>query len=164
MTFADLETGDGKTKPGYDKIRFCGDQARHDGLQYSRINTCCIDKGNKAELAFAIRSMFRWYRNAARCYVYLSDISSQPLVTDRGHSDVVCSQQRPGFTLQKSRWFTRGWTLQELIAPCRVDFFSKEGIKLGDKLSLAKKCMNTLASLVQRCKANLYLTLIAFSN
>ena len=49
----------------------------------------------------------------------------------------------PGFTLQKSRWFTRGWTLQELLAPCTVELFSKEGVKLGDKLSLAKELHET---------------------
>ncbi|KAJ8115727.1 hypothetical protein OPT61_g2688 [Boeremia exigua] len=180
VTFADLETGVGKTKPGYNKIRFCGDQARRDGLQYFWIDTCCINKANKAELAFAIRSMFRWYCNAARCYVYLSDISTQPLVADQGHpdsrwpiwiwmfsalcsllgwysslmqrffrsrhihfppirSDVSCSQQKPELALQKSKWFTRGWTLQELLAPCTVELFSKEGVKLGDKLLLAEE-------------------------
>jgi hypothetical protein len=126
VTFADLQTGFGKTKLGYEKILFCRKQARHDNLQYFWIDTCCIDKANKAELAFAIRSMFRWYRNAARCYVYLPDISSQPLVVNRS-------------MLQGSRWFTRGWTLQELLAPSTVEFFSKEGIRLGDKLSLAKE-------------------------
>jgi hypothetical protein len=48
VTFADLKTGDGKTKPGYNKIRFCGDQARRDGLEYFWIDTCCIDTTNKA--------------------------------------------------------------------------------------------------------------------
>ena len=76
VTFANLETGRDKTKPGYNKIHFCADQARREGLQYFWIDTCCIDKANKAELAFAIRSMFHWYRIAARCYVYLSDISN----------------------------------------------------------------------------------------
>ncbi|KAK7190547.1 Vegetative incompatibility protein HET-E-1-like protein 15 [Paraphaeosphaeria sporulosa] len=178
VTFADLETGGGRTKPGYKKIVFCGKQARHDGFQYFWIDTCCINKTDKAELAFAIRSMFRWYRNAARCYVYLSDVSNQPMAIDRGHSnarwfiwiwmlpvlcslsgwcnsmiyrflysrhiscpfaggDVVYSQQESKSALWSSRWFTRGWTLQELLAPSTVDFFSKEGIKLGDKLSLA---------------------------
>jgi hypothetical protein len=180
VTFADLKTGNGRTKPGYKKIVFCGEQARHDSLQHFWVDTCCINKANKAELAFAIRSMFCWYRNAARCYVYLSDISNQPLVVDRGHpdsqwlvwtwmlsvlfsllgwygstmqhffhsrhvpcpyisSDLVYSQQKPESMLQHSRWFTRGWTLQELLAPSTVEFFSKEGIKLGDKLSLAKE-------------------------
>ncbi|KAJ5042653.1 beta transducin-like protein-like protein HET-E4s, partial [Bipolaris maydis] len=82
-----------------EKILFCGSQARHDGLQYFWIDTCCIDKNDKAELAFSIRSMFRWYRNAARCYVYLSDSS--------------CDYT----AFRRSRWFTRGWTLQELLAP-----------------------------------------------
>jgi hypothetical protein len=71
VTFADLQTGDGKTKPGHKKILFCGKQAQRDNLQYFWIDTCCIDKANKAELAFSIRSMFRWYCNAAWCYVYL---------------------------------------------------------------------------------------------
>ncbi|EOA86112.1 uncharacterized protein SETTUDRAFT_74779, partial [Exserohilum turcica Et28A] len=125
VTFVDLQTGGGKTKLGYKKILFCGKQARHDNLQYFWIDTCCIDKTNKAELAFSIRSMFRWYRNAARCYVYLSDVSSQPPLVE--------------LALKNSRWFTRGWTLQELLAPSIVDFFSREGTKLGDKLSLAKE-------------------------
>jgi hypothetical protein len=68
VTFADLQTGDGKTKPGHKKILFCGKQAQRDNLQYFWIDTCCIDKANKAELAFSIRC------NAAWCYVYLSDV------------------------------------------------------------------------------------------
>ncbi|KAJ6192357.1 hypothetical protein J3E72DRAFT_399374 [Bipolaris maydis] len=127
VTFADLQTGGGKTKPGYTKkIIFCGEQARRDSLQYFWIDTCCIDKANKAELAFSIRSMFRWYRDAARCYVYLSDVSDQPLL-------------KAELALKNSRWFTRGWTLQELPAPSIVEFFSREGTKLGDKLLLAKE-------------------------
>jgi hypothetical protein len=74
VTFRDLTDGTGKDKTGYNKIRFCGEQARHDGLQYFWVDTCCIDKSNNAELAEAINSMFRWYRHAAKCYVYLSDV------------------------------------------------------------------------------------------
>ncbi|KAF3031302.1 hypothetical protein E8E12_000029, partial [Didymella heteroderae] len=180
VTFADLQTGDGKTKPGHEKILFCGKQAQRDNLQYFWIDTCCIDKANKAELALSIRSMFHWYRNAARCYVYLSDVSDQPLLVAQRHhtsrwflwiwtlsilytlsrwyssvmhryfyprhvartpvgSGVARSKQTPEFTIKESRWFTRGWTLQELLAPSTVEFFSKEGTKLGDKLSLAKE-------------------------
>ncbi|KAF1934132.1 HET-domain-containing protein [Didymella exigua CBS 183.55] len=119
VTFADIVKGGGKAKPGYKKIRLCGEQAQQDGLEYFWIDTCCINKANKAEHSLAIRSMFRWYRNAARCYVYF--------------------QQEPESELQKSRWFTRGWTLQELLAPPTVEFFSKEGIKLGDKLLLTEE-------------------------
>jgi hypothetical protein len=54
-------------------------------------------------------------------------------------SDIVCSQQESESELQKSRWFARGWTLQEHLAPPIVEFFSKEGIKLGDKLSLTRE-------------------------
>lgn len=131
VTFADLQTGGGKTKPGYEKILFCGRQARRDSLQYFWIDTCCIDKTNKAELVFAIRSMFRWYRNAAQCYVYLSDVQKRKRkACDRATG----LSWEPAF--RSSRWFTRGWTLQELLAPATVEFFSQEGESLGSKTSL----------------------------
>ncbi|KAH8716753.1 hypothetical protein GQ44DRAFT_624900, partial [Phaeosphaeriaceae sp. PMI808] len=134
VTFADIMNGDGKAKPGYEKIRFCEVQARQDGLQYFWIDTCCINKANKAELAFSIRSMFCWYRNAVRCYIYLSDVSARKRKASGMLDDFTW---QPAF--KSSRWFTRGWTLQELLAPPMVEFFSKEGIKLGDKLSLTKE-------------------------
>jgi hypothetical protein len=82
------------------------------------------------ELTAAINSMFRWYRKAARCYVYLSDVSIQ--------NEGLHEQVNPAWEVafRKSRWFTRGWTLQELIAPALVDFYSFEGERLGNKLSL----------------------------
>ncbi|KAL9582028.1 MAG: hypothetical protein Q9212_003544 [Teloschistes hypoglaucus] len=100
--FGERQTG----KAGYAKIRFCSDQAARDGHQYIWIDTCCIDKTNNVELTEAINSMFRWYREAARCYV---------------------------------RWFTRGWTLQELLAPKSVEFFSSDGVRLGDRSSLEEE-------------------------
>jgi hypothetical protein len=124
VTFKDLTGGSGKTKRGYDKILFCASQARLDGLQYIWIDTCCIDKSNNAELSEAIISMFRWYRSAAKCYVYLSDVSST------GQDPTT---QHWALNFRKSRWFTRGWTLQELIAPSSVEFFSIEGQLLGSK-------------------------------
>jgi hypothetical protein len=75
VSFKDLISGTGESKSGYEKIRFCGEQARCDGLQYFWVDTCCIDKSNNNELSEAINSMFRWYCNAATCYVYLSDVS-----------------------------------------------------------------------------------------
>src|ERR1700710_1137417 len=75
VTFEDLHNGTGIWKAGYQKIRFCGEQARRDGLQYFWVDTCCIDKSNAVELQEAINSMFRWYQNAVLCYVYLSDVS-----------------------------------------------------------------------------------------
>jgi hypothetical protein len=77
VTFADLAQGGGKHNPGHKKIRFCGEQAQRDGLQYFWVDTCCIDKSDKAELSHAIQSMFRWYQHATKCYVYLSDVSTK---------------------------------------------------------------------------------------
>ena len=125
VSFKDMIDGAGTSKPGYDKIRFCGEQAGSDDLQHCWIDTCCIDKSSSTELHEAINSMFRWYRNAAKCYVYLADVSSKP-------------SQPWESSFRKSRWFTRGWTLQELVAPELVEFFSKEGERLGNKRSLER--------------------------
>ncbi len=134
VTFRDLMDGAGKSKAGYDKILFCGRQARHDGLEYFWVDTCCIDKSNNTELAEAINSMFRWYRDAAKCYVYLSDV----LITEREASDQVSGLPWES-AFRASRWFTRGWTLQELLAPVSVEFFSQEGRLLGNKRDLVRQ-------------------------
>jgi hypothetical protein len=133
VNFRDMMEGNGTSKTGFDKIRFCGEQARRDGLQYFWVDTCCIDKSSSAELAEAINSMFRWYRDAAKCYVFLSDVPRADVdITDQSH-------QLPWESaFQISRWFTRGWTLQELIAPTSVEFFSKNRELLGDKKSLER--------------------------
>jgi hypothetical protein len=128
VSFRDILDGTGRIKEGYRKLIFCGQQAARHGLEYYWVDTCCIDKSSSAELTEAINSMFRWYQDSERCYVYLSDIS-----TNAG-SDLPLWKRY--FT--KSRWFTRGWTLQELIAPNSVEFFSREGHLLGDKLSLTQ--------------------------
>jgi hypothetical protein len=126
--------GTGKGKAGYRKIRFCGKQASDDGIRFSWVDTCCIDKSSSAELSEAINSMFRWYCNAAKCYVYLSDVSTN------GYTKNDPSSQRTWkLAFQQSRWFTRGWTLQELIAPTSVEFFSVESQRLGDRNSLVQE-------------------------
>jgi NACHT domain/Heterokaryon incompatibility protein (HET) len=134
VTFKDLTDGTGKSKAGYNKIRFCGEQARCDGLQYIWVDTCCIDKSSSAELTEAINSMFRWYREAAKCYVYLSDVSKGNC-DEHGH----LSRSIWKSAFRGSRWFTRGWTLQELIAPTSVEFYSSEGMRLGDKRSMEQQ-------------------------
>ncbi|KAM3066213.1 hypothetical protein ACMFMG_012117 [Clarireedia jacksonii] len=131
VTFEDIVNGTGEVKPGYEKIRFCGEQARQDSLLYFWIDTCCIDKSNDAELSRSINSMFRWYRNATRCYVYLSDVSRCSISGNH-----KCTSRLWESDFRKSRWFTRGWTLQELLAPASVEFFSRERKRLGDKSSL----------------------------
>jgi Heterokaryon incompatibility protein (HET) len=130
VTFRDLTDSTGRNKIGYEKIEFCKAQAASDGLQYFWVDTCCIDKSSSAELSEAINSMFRWYQNADKCYVYLPDVSTARDTTD------VRSSSRWKATFRKSRWFTPGWTLQELIAPASVEFFSREHDRLGSKRSL----------------------------
>ena len=134
VTFKDLMKGTGKSKAGYQKIRFCGEQAVTDNLQYFWVDTCCINKSSSAELSEAINSMFRWYHDAGKCYVYLSDVSISGSIKDDQFSQWIWEQD-----FRKSRWFTRGWTLQELIAPASVEFFSVEGERLGDKKSLERQ-------------------------
>lgn len=51
VTFEDLASGTGKNKSGYEKIQFCGEQAARDGLEWFWIDTCCVNKTNKAELS-----------------------------------------------------------------------------------------------------------------
>ncbi|KAI1733990.1 hypothetical protein F4680DRAFT_439697 [Xylaria scruposa] len=101
--------------------------------KYFWMDTCCIDRSDHIELSEAINSMFRWFENAEKCYVYLSDVTI----------DVEYHQENPPqiaweTALRRSRWFTRGWTLQELLAPYYVEFFSREGHKLGSKQTLAQ--------------------------
>jgi hypothetical protein len=131
VTFEEIINNEEKDKPGYQKIKFCEKQASKDGLSYFWIDTCCIDKTDIVETSEAINSMFSWYRDAARCYVYLSDVVINEANATEHHSESTWLSR---FCV--SRWFTRGWTLQELLAPPTVHFFSREGRLLGDKVSL----------------------------
>ena len=118
VNLEDITDGTRHSKAGYHKILFCARQAVRDGLEYFWVDTCCIDKSSSAELSEAINSMFRWYQEAAKCYVYLSDVSI-----------------RDTRSFRESRWFTRGWTLQELVAPKVLGFYTMEGEAIGDKSS-----------------------------
>jgi len=132
VTFDDLQSGLDRAKAGYAKILFCGKQAKKDGLEFFWVDTCCINKANHAELSEAITSMFRWYHNAVKCYVYLADVCA--------HTRDCNGQSQSAWNtdFRTSRWFTRGWTLQELLAPNKVEFFSREEELLGDKQSLVQ--------------------------
>jgi hypothetical protein len=112
----------GKGKAGYQKLLFLKDKAVGHNLAHAWADTCCIDKSDQVELQHSLNSMFSWYQRSVRCYVYLQDVPN----SDTGWEDLF----------RKSRWFTRGWTLQELIAPSSVEFFSQDGSRLGDKKSL----------------------------
>lgn len=128
VTFKDIESGGGRSKRGYQKLLFCDSEAQVDGLRYFWIDTCCIDKSSQAELSRSINSMFRWYRDAARCYVYLTDVAMR---SQDGQANVDWKS-----AFRNSRWFTRGWTLQELLAPPVVEFYSADRVLLGDRRSL----------------------------
>lgn len=105
-------------KAGWTKIREACRVAQSRGYDFAWVDTCCINKQDFAELTEAINSMFKWYARAGVCIAYLSDVSpEQPSVED-------------------SQWFTRGWTLPELIAPELVEFFDREWNKIGTRAEL----------------------------
>ncbi|KAH7930727.1 HET-domain-containing protein [Leucogyrophana mollusca] len=125
VTLRDIgEHGTGKKVKGNTKIENCCVQALEDGYRYVWIDTCCIDKCSSAELSEAINSMYRWYQEAAVCYAYLEDVPSDedPAAEDS--------------SFRRSKWFRRGWTLQETIAPRNVEFFARDWVKIGTKTSL----------------------------
>lgn len=126
VTFQDLleNSHDLHEKGGYKKIQSCCNQAIADGFEYAWVDTCCIDKTSSSELSEAINSMFRWYRNAQICYAYLNDVPD-----DEDH-------QSEDSAFRRSRWFTRGWTLQEMLAPLSVTFFGRGWVDIGTKASL----------------------------
>lgn len=116
-----------RLKAGWKKIEFCCRQAIQDRIDWVWIDTCCIDKSSSAELTEAINSMFKWYRKSLRCYVYLSDASN---VSSRSSSDEIMT------AIQECRWFQRAWTLQELLAPFTVHFYSSSWAFIGTKATL----------------------------
>jgi hypothetical protein len=122
VTFKDMVSGTGHEKAGYDKIRFCARQAAADRLRYFWVDTCCIDKSSSAELTESINSMFTWYKEAARCYVFLVDLPPGTALSEG---------------LRRCRWFTRGWTLQELLAPKAIMFYDQAWNLIGDRPGLA---------------------------
>ena len=120
VTFQDFEIGKQQIWPGFVKIRDCCAVAFSQGLDWVWIDTCCIDKKSSAELSEAINSMWRWYREAKECYVYLSDVQWESGMDLQN-------------TLKQSSWFTRGWTLQELLAPSQIVFFDLKWNYISEK-------------------------------
>jgi hypothetical protein len=133
VTYDDMINGIAKQKKGYAKIEGACALARTQGLRHVWVDTCCIDKRSSSELSEAINSMFRWYLNSSICYAYLEDVSDESL---RGPWDTEMNNFILRDALGRSRWFTRGWTLQELIAPKDVVFYSRIWSEFGSKESL----------------------------
>ncbi|KAM0424411.1 hypothetical protein ACHAPT_010332 [Fusarium lateritium] len=125
VTLQDLDGPDLLKKPGWTKIvGFCQAVMAHlsDPPRYAWVDTCCIDKTSSAELSESINAMFRWYQQAQCCFAFLQDVAFDELEQ-----------------FEKSRWFTRGWTLQELLAPATVDFFDKDWRFIGSKVDLGER-------------------------
>jgi hypothetical protein len=117
VSLQDFQSGAGPNKAGYRKIQLCCEQAVRDGLSYAWVDTCCIDKTSSAELTEAINSMYAWYRESTVCYAYISDVTSSSADD----------------TFERSAWFSRGWTLQELLAPEQVVFYNEAWVRLGTR-------------------------------
>jgi len=132
VTLQDIKMGEAEKMTGYEKARKACSVAAAEGFEYVWIDTCCIDKTSSAELSEALNSMYRWYEEAEECYAYLADV---PPGTIDSLTGVVGDQFR------NSRWFTRGWTLQELIAPSTVIFLDSEWREIG-----SKSCLQQLIS------------------
>lgn len=124
VSYNEMRDGTARAKDLFHKIEMTCRLAAADGLAYVWIDTCCIDKSSSAELTEAINSMFVWYKRAAICYVFLSDLEPS--------ADISTA-------LKDCRWFRRGWTLQELIAPREVNFFDQDWTFKGRKNSLLEE-------------------------
>jgi hypothetical protein len=120
VTLQDMQSGVASHKKGYSKIQRCCQKAAEDGYAFSWIDTCCIDKTSSAELSEAINSMYKWYKDSSVCYAYLADLTT-PTIGE----------------FRSAKWFTRGWTLQELIAPRNLEFYTADWTEYGTKRSLS---------------------------
>ena len=122
-TFQDFEMSRERKRLGFSKIRGFCKQARLRGqYEWAWVDTCCIDKKSSAELSEAINSMYRWYKRSKDCYVHLSDVR-------------WINSEASEEAFRRSEWFTRGWTLQELLAPTDVTFFDQAWRYIGTKKS-----------------------------
>ena len=121
VSFGEISSPACQSKKGYRKIAMTCRLASQSGLEYAWVDTCCIDKSSSAELSEAINSMYRWYGRSRVCYVYLEDLAAG--------ADIAVD-------LPRCRWFTRGWTLQELIPPDHMQFYDQDWNPIGSKNDL----------------------------
>ncbi|KAH8820024.1 heterokaryon incompatibility protein-domain-containing protein [Xylogone sp. PMI_703] len=121
----ELGSPEAAKKSGYTKIEETCKRALQDGIEYVWIDTCCIDKKSSTEISEAINSMFNWYSRASICYAYLADV------------DKPADLSIPVKQLQESRWFKRGWTLQELIAPSKVLLLASDWSLIAERSELS---------------------------
>lgn len=115
--------------PQQDKIRGACQTARSKGIKWMWIDTCCIDKSSTSELSESLNSMFQWYRDAKLCITYLFDVIRKGAKIEDFNNEAD----------QPSVWFSRGWTLQELLAPRHLEFYDKNWDPMGDRAELAEQ-------------------------
>ncbi|CAK7217652.1 hypothetical protein SBRCBS47491_003233 [Sporothrix bragantina] len=125
VTLQEYQSNSRKSGAGYRKIMNMVRVAQSFRHKFIWVDTCCIDKTNNSELSEAINSMYQWYRDAAVCVAYLEDVPSKA----------------PDSALFKSRWFTRGWTLQELVAPKHVYFYDGDWVCRGPKTAFVNEIL-----------------------
>jgi hypothetical protein len=113
-----------KAKSGYKKIINCAYTIKELGYDYVWIDTCCIDKSSSAELSESINSMYPWYKNSEVCLAYMVDVHREASLDQEPVEHANLLEKYPNF--ETSQWWTRGWTLQELISPRRVVFYDSE--------------------------------------
>ncbi|KAE8324920.1 heterokaryon incompatibility protein-domain-containing protein [Aspergillus sergii] len=133
VSFEEIHSSEARYKLGYQKIQKCCEQALVDNLEYVWVDTCCIDQSSSAELSEAINSMFQWYKSARVCYVHLAVVESPYRKNARTTLLTYAPDGNP------SRWYTRGWTLQELLAPSNVVFYNREWRWIGTKRQLLEE-------------------------
>lgn len=130
----------GDSSPVIKKVRGACKQASDDGFSWIWIDSVCIDRSNAVELGRAINSMFKCYRKATICYTYLSDVVMMDTprpdtsIFNRHREDASADSDDQG---EVSEWFSRGWTLQELLAPANMQFFARDWSLIGTKQQLA---------------------------
>ncbi|KAK2043679.1 HET-domain-containing protein, partial [Colletotrichum somersetense] len=142
ITFQDIRSSgrrDVERRTGSSKLAKTCEIARQRGLQYAWVDSCCIDKSSSAELSEAINSMFAWYQHSKVCFAFLSDLP--PLDSNDTTSMESFPYSEEAF--RRCRWFTRGWTLQELIAPKDIEFFNSEWAQVCRKAD----CLDVLSSI-----------------
>lgn len=120
--FTDRHNPSRRDSAGFRKIFRCCALAASHGYRYLWVDTCCIDKTSSAELTESINSMYKWYQKSEICYVYVADFALQS-----------SSGSRLGESFRNCRWFTRGWTLQELLAPKQVIFYDSNWLEIGSR-------------------------------
>ncbi|KLU91491.1 hypothetical protein MAPG_10009 [Magnaporthiopsis poae ATCC 64411] len=142
VTFADFSNPSRRArrarqrKSGWAKIAGVCKQALKDKYDYVWVDTCCIDKSSSTELSEAINSMYSWYAHSGICYAYLEDVA-YPSLGRRLSAREDQAWYDFGQPFANSRWYRRGWTLQELVAPRSVTFYDKSWVHIANRSEIA---------------------------